>query len=209
MNNHPKNQNHSEIERLNIAQLKSFFFEVLCQHRTEPIHELMDANAIHHYEHVTITGPKNWEKQFYEPLIRAIPDLNVEIMNIAADNSNVMIRWVAKGFFSKELFDINPTQKDFEFSGLTWGNLHDGKITKSWNNWNMSFLYRQLYQEVKTLRGILPLCSFCKKIRDDKGYWEQVDVYIHKYSEADISHSICPECIKKHYTEAFNENENV
>jgi hypothetical protein len=53
--------------------------------------------------------------------------------------------------------------------------------------------------EIKTLRGILPLCSFCKKIRDDKGYWEQVDVYIHKHSQADISHSICPECAKKHY----------
>jgi PAS domain S-box-containing protein len=54
-------------------------------------------------------------------------------------------------------------------------------------------------KEIKTLRGILPLCSFCKKIRDDKGYWEQVDVYIYKYSEADISHSICPECAKEHY----------
>ena len=53
--------------------------------------------------------------------------------------------------------------------------------------------------EIKTLRGILPLCSFCKKIRDDKGYWEQVDVYIKKHSEADISHSVCPECVKKHY----------
>ncbi len=54
-------------------------------------------------------------------------------------------------------------------------------------------------KEIKTLRGILPLCSFCKKIRDDKGYWEQVDVYIHKHSQADISHSICPECAKEHY----------
>lgn len=53
--------------------------------------------------------------------------------------------------------------------------------------------------EIKTLKGILPFCSFCKKIRDDKGYWEQVDIYIHKYSEADISHSICPECMEKHY----------
>jgi hypothetical protein len=46
---------------------------------------------------------------------------------------------------------------------------------------------------------MLPLCSFCKKIRDDKGYWEQVDVYIHKYLQADISHGICPECAKEHY----------
>ena len=54
-------------------------------------------------------------------------------------------------------------------------------------------------KEIKTLRGILPLCSFCKKIRDDKGYWEQVDVYIHKHSQADISHSLCPDCAKEHY----------
>ena len=53
--------------------------------------------------------------------------------------------------------------------------------------------------EVKTLRGILPICSFCKKIRDDKGYWEQVDVYIGEHSNVDISHSICPECMEKHY----------
>lgn len=59
--------------------------------------------------------------------------------------------------------------------------------------------------EIKTLRGILPLCSFCKKIRDDSGYWEQVDVYIHKHFEADISHSICQECLKEHYPKEYEE----
>lgn len=54
-------------------------------------------------------------------------------------------------------------------------------------------------KEIKTLRGTLPLCSYCNKIRDDKGNWEKVDVYIHKHSQADISHSICPECAKEHY----------
>ena len=54
--------------------------------------------------------------------------------------------------------------------------------------------------EVKTLRGILPLCSFCKKIRDDQGYWNQVDVYLRQhYSEIDFSHGVCPECQAKHY----------
>ena len=57
--------------------------------------------------------------------------------------------------------------------------------------------------EIKTLRGILPLCCFCKKIRDDEGYWEQVDIYIHKHSEADISHGICPVCLKKYYSNEF------
>ncbi len=54
-------------------------------------------------------------------------------------------------------------------------------------------------EEIKTLRGILPLCSFCKKIRDDQGYWNQVDVYIQQHSEADISHGICPDCLQQHY----------
>jgi len=58
---------------------------------------------------------------------------------------------------------------------------------------------RQALNEVNTLRGILPICSFCKKVRDDQGYWEQVDVYIRKHSRADFSHSICPECAKDHY----------
>jgi len=55
--------------------------------------------------------------------------------------------------------------------------------------------------EVRTLRGILPICSFCKKVRDDKGYWEQVDIYLQNHSQADISHGVCPDCIKKHYPE--------
>jgi len=59
--------------------------------------------------------------------------------------------------------------------------------------------------EIKTLRGILPICSFCKKIRNDKGYWEQVDVYIHRHSQADISHGICPDCQQKHYPEEYND----
>jgi PAS domain S-box-containing protein len=61
--------------------------------------------------------------------------------------------------------------------------------------------------EVDTLRGILPICSFCKKVRDDKGYWEQVDVYISKHSQADISHSVCPECLEKQYPKMYKKIE--
>ena len=57
--------------------------------------------------------------------------------------------------------------------------------------------------EIKTLEGILPICSFCKKIRDDKGYWEQVEAYFHKCSKAEFSHSICPDCMKKYYPEEY------
>ena len=55
--------------------------------------------------------------------------------------------------------------------------------------------------EVKTLSGLLPICSHCKKIRDDTGYWNQIEAYIHKHSGTEFSHGICPECARKHYPE--------
>ena len=59
---------------------------------------------------------------------------------------------------------------------------------------------------VKTLSGLLPICASCKKIRDDKGYWNQIETYIEAHSEADFSHSICPECARKLYPELYNNN---
>ena len=52
---------------------------------------------------------------------------------------------------------------------------------------------------VKTLRGLVPICAACKKIRDDKGFWQQLESYVQSHSEAHFSHGMCPECIKKWY----------
>jgi CheY-like chemotaxis protein len=60
--------------------------------------------------------------------------------------------------------------------------------------------------EIKTLRGILPICSSCKKIRDDEGYWNQLEAYIQEHSEAVFSHGLCPECGKKLYPEVFGDD---
>ena len=54
-------------------------------------------------------------------------------------------------------------------------------------------------KEVKQLKGLLPICSHCKKIRDDKGYWNQIEKYILEHSDAEFSHGICQECLKKYY----------
>lgn len=51
--------------------------------------------------------------------------------------------------------------------------------------------------EVKTLRGFLPICSYCHKIRDDQGYWKRIETYLREHSEAELSHGICPDCAKK------------
>jgi len=60
---------------------------------------------------------------------------------------------------------------------------------------------KEALEKVKLLSGFLPICSHCKKIRDDKGYWNQIEAYIRDHSEAEFSHGICQECAKKHYPE--------
>lgn len=60
---------------------------------------------------------------------------------------------------------------------------------------------KQALSEVKKLSGFLPICASCKKIRDDRGYWNQIETYIRDHSEAQFSHSLCPECSRRLYPE--------
>lgn len=60
---------------------------------------------------------------------------------------------------------------------------------------------REALDHVKTLRGILPICAWCKKIRDDEGYWKQIESYVRDHTEAEFSHGICPTCAAKFETQ--------
>jgi bacterioferritin (cytochrome b1) len=60
------------------------------------------------------------------------------------------------------------------------------------------------FERIKTLRGLIPICANCKSIRDDKGYWLQVESYLAKHGEAEFTHSICPKCLQKLYPEFVN-----
>lgn len=61
--------------------------------------------------------------------------------------------------------------------------------------------------EIRTLKGIIPICASCKKIRNDKGFWEQTEAYISRHSDAEFSHGVCPECAQKLYPRYFDEKE--
>lgn len=68
---------------------------------------------------------------------------------------------------------------------------------------------RDALENIKTLRGIVPICSVCKKVRDDQGYWSQVERYISQHSQAEFSHTYCPKCLKEHYPEMAEDMENI
>ena len=73
---------------------------------------------------------------------------------------------------------------------------------------------RKALAEVKTLGGMLPICASCKKIRDDEGYWNQIESYIEEHSDAEFTHGLCPDCLEKMYgadewyIKLKNKNEN-
>ncbi|MDH4231102.1 MAG: PAS domain S-box protein [Nitrospirota bacterium] len=62
---------------------------------------------------------------------------------------------------------------------------------------------RDAMTRVKTLSGLLPMCAWCRKVRDDKGYWKKVEAYIEEHSDASFTHGICPECLKKYDPETY------
>jgi len=82
--------------------------------------------------------------------------------------------------------------------GCRMTNLRDRLAERVWE-------LREALEQVKTVKGILPIGSYCKKIRDDSNYWQQVEEYVGSGSEARFSHSICPQCMKKHFPEFAEE----
>lgn len=61
---------------------------------------------------------------------------------------------------------------------------------------------REALANVRTLSGLLPLCAWCRRIRSDAGYWEQLEAYVTSHSDATITHGMCPDCARKHFPEA-------
>jgi hypothetical protein len=74
---------------------------------------------------------------------------------------------------------------------VAWEAEHDARVTSD-----------RAFAELRTLRGIIPICSHCRKVRSEVGDWEQLEFYVHAHSDAQFSHGICPECVDEHYPES-------
>lgn len=82
------------------------------------------------------------------------------------------------------------------------------EITAKLRNDELIGKLREALDKVKTLSGFLPICARCKKIRDDRGYWNQIEAYISKHSEAVFSHGICPDCARHLYPDLYPPDNN-
>jgi CheY-like chemotaxis protein len=101
-----------------------------------------------------------------------------------------------------DAFAIESVQKgaqDYLVKGQVTGGLLGRSIRYAIERKKLLTQLENSAKEINKLRGILPICANCKKIRDDKGYWTQVEVYISDHSETEFSHGLCPECAAKIY----------
>jgi PAS domain S-box-containing protein len=105
------------------------------------------------------------------------------------------------GLFSAEIIQINS--ENYVLSSIS--DITDRKRGEEEREKQILELKGAL-QKVRTLSGFLPICASCKKIRDDKGYWTQIEAYIADHSDAEFSHAICPECMKKLYPDDILKN---
>ncbi len=135
------------------------------------------------------------------------------VLAVYFDVLDVFVHWYITEKEPYELEEIIPVflVLPFAMAFFSWRRWQDllSEIKKRKRAEEMLRVEKESLQralsKIRTLSGLLPICSSCKKIRDDKGYWHQVEMYIRDHSEADFSHSICPECAEKLYSEYIGE----
>lgn len=153
------------------------------------------------YSTTEIIG-KNAAELFSTKEVRTFSDV-VTILDISKDDTEEFIVEKKNGdIFTVEISASNVTNVSGQIVGrmASFIDISRRKEMESDREKLIKKLQDAL-DTIKTLRGIIPICASCKKIRDDKGYWNQIEIYIKDHSYADFTHGICPECSKKLYSE--------
>jgi two-component system cell cycle response regulator len=141
---------------------------------------------------------------------------NLELRNIWDSNSEIEIMFSGQKYFINsdrmQIVDLllstyeNAVQKNNELHKAHDDLIEIHRQLEQKNN-DLERLNQNLLQalaEVKTLSGLLPICAHCKKIRDDDGYWNQIESYMAKRVDVEFTHGICPDCAKKFYPDVVS-----
>ncbi len=159
------------------------------------------------YDLEDVPNGKAWfQKAFPDPKYRheVISTWLRDLESLKPGEKRLRIFTVTCNDGTEKIINFIPVQLGTGENLMTYEDITERK----WAEEEREKLVRDLQgalSKVKTLSGMLPICASCKKIRDDKGYWSQVEVYIGSHSEAEFSHGICPDCMKKLYPDFADE----
>jgi PAS domain S-box-containing protein len=139
-------------------------------------------------------------------LIDLLPG-QAQLEDILSDNKNGFCELQLNYSNQQHYFEVKVTSLSREITGdsgksVLFHDITERKVIELEREKLVNDL-RNALSEVKTLHGLLPICSHCKKIRNDQGYWQHVEEYVRQHSEAEFSHGICPDCMAKLYPEQY------
>jgi DNA-binding NtrC family response regulator len=129
-----------------------------------------------------------------DQICRQAPDIPIIVLT-GHDDDELGVEAVQKG------------AQDYLVKGHVTGSLLGRSIRYAIERKKLLVQLEHSAKEIKTLRGFLPICANCKKIRDDKGYWTQIETYISAQTQAEFTHGICPECANKLYGKFLDKKE--
>jgi hypothetical protein len=136
----------------------------------------------------------------FHPLVMLLSYLMSSNAAILDTSKSLAIMDVIKKSFSAGML---PWSLSFAFFngiiGLYYGSIKQANLAQK----KLIADLQKALADVKKLSGMLPICSSCKKIRNDEGYWQQIEEYIRDHSEADFTHGICEGCVKELYPEHY------
>jgi CheY-like chemotaxis protein len=132
--------------------------------------------------------PDSQGLETYRLLRHMAPDLPIIVLT-GNDDQELAVAAVREG------------AQEFLIKGHITGDLLIRAVRYAIERKRVEMELQKASDQIKTLRGIVPICAKCKKIRDDQGYWEQVEVYVRDHTEAQFTHGICPECMEQCYPE--------
>lgn len=166
--------------------------------------QMMGSNAIDpHWKFLRENGtPMPLEEYPVNQIISTEMPLHNMVIGVKRPKANDPVWVLANGFL---LFEANKKMKQVIINFI---DITERKKIEEERERLIGKL-KDALSEVKTLQGILPICSHCKKIRDDQGNWQKVEKYIHDRSEAEFSHGICPECAKEVWGDYLDDENRI
>jgi hypothetical protein len=133
----------------------------------------------------------------FESLLRLVADQAPTSLDVLFEVTGLVISCAMMA----GIYMIQPLFKEMASSRQELRDMNNKLSSLSGEQRELIAKLQDALANIKTLKGLLPICASCKKIRDDKGYWSQIEVYVRDHSDAEFSHGLCPDCAKKYFDE--------
>ena len=131
------------MSEANRALARRWFEEVWNRQRAETVDEILAPDALGHMEGGDVRGPEAF-KVVRADLLRACPDMKVEVEDTVAEGEHVVLRWNVRGTHRGEGLGAAPTGQAVAFRGMTWMTFRDGKLVEGWDSWNLGLLLQRI-----------------------------------------------------------------